>query len=62
MKGKKAEVSAEYILLMAGVIIIIIGAIILISGFSNNNSNTVSIGAVIFLVGTAILALAKKIF
>ena len=62
MKGKKANYSAENILSIGGVIVIFIGVVILILGFSNNNPNTVSIGAVIFLLGGAILAIARKFF
>lgn len=59
---RKAQVSAQNILLLFGVAVIIIGASFIILGFNNNNSNTVSTGAVTFLVGTAIIAFAKKIF
>ena len=62
MKGKKAMMDAEYILLMAGVVIIVIGAIIFIWGFNSGSSNRISTGAVTALVGIALLAIAKKLF
>ncbi|HIH92051.1 TPA: hypothetical protein HA281_04560 [Candidatus Woesearchaeota archaeon] len=62
MKNKKAQFSAENVMMGAGVIVTLFGALILILGFTNNNPNTVSNGAIIFLIGVAILAVARKIF
>jgi len=62
MKNKKAQLSAENVMMGAGVIVTLFGALILILGFTNNNPNTVSNGAIIFLIGVAILAVARKIF
>ena len=62
MKNKKAQFSAENVMMGAGVIVTLFGALILILGFTNNNPNSVSNGAIIFLIGVAILAVARKIF
>ena len=60
MKGKKAIISGKAILSIGGAIVVLVGVLLLMFGFLNNNTKFVEVGAVMFLVGGGVLAMAKK--